>query len=327
MVAAVLWRWLSLSTGVCKLHPTNGRRSKIHKKSKSFLLITSKSRHGDPSSANTTHTARHGARNRPIGHHNLPVTLQRPSTPLKRATALLDTFFRPPQSLTPLTHSPLQPHVALGTTFVMTDPTPASPPPSSPSPNVAPVKTEPTHAPAPPPAPAPASPASSTSRKGKGGRRAANPHLSEEERRRERILKNRESAMKSLQKKKRYTEDLEHRALALASRNAELKEKIRLQLTRLQAMGIVAVPGVGVFGGPPSFQRPHITSFPADDWLPDFTPPANPPLPQQQPETFHFNPPVPVTAPGQPLLSQGEPFVLDGDARQSYDLQHMTCTQ
>lgn len=82
----------------------------------------------------------------------------------------------------------------------------------------------------------PASPASSASRKGKGGRRAANPHLTDEERRRERVLKNRESAMKSLQKKKRYTEDLEARARVLARRNAELKEKIRALLIRLNGV-------------------------------------------------------------------------------------------
>lgn len=98
----------------------------------------------------------------------------------------------------------------------------------------------------------PASPASSASRKGKGGRKAANPHLTDEERRRERVLKNRESAMKSLQKKKRYTEDLEHRAIALATRNADLKEKIRGLLNQLQGIGLYALPGIGVFGSLPT---------------------------------------------------------------------------
>lgn len=74
--------------------------------------------------------------------------------------------------------------------------------------------------------------------KSRGGRKAANPHLTEEQRRRERILKNRESAMKSLQKKKRYTQHLELRAVQLANRNAHLKHQIRAQLLRLQQMGL-----------------------------------------------------------------------------------------
>jgi Basic region leucine zipper len=82
----------------------------------------------------------------------------------------------------------------------------------------------------------PLSPASALA-KGKGGRKAANPHLSDDERRRERVLKNRESAMKSLQKKKLYTEDLEARASALHVRNAELKFKIRALLARLSHPG------------------------------------------------------------------------------------------
>lgn len=47
------------------------------------------------------------------------------------------------------------------------------------------------------------------------------------------MLKNRESAMKSLQKKKRYTQNLEHHAIALAKRNAELRDKIGVLLVRL----------------------------------------------------------------------------------------------
>ncbi|PXF40496.1 hypothetical protein BWQ96_09777 [Gracilariopsis chorda] len=62
--------------------------------------------------------------------------------------------------------------------------------------------------------------------------------------------------MKSLQKKKRYTEDLEHRAVALATRNQELRDRIRVLLGRLQQMGIVAVPGVGVFS-PSALQTPY----------------------------------------------------------------------
>lgn len=76
----------------------------------------------------------------------------------------------------------------------------------------------------------------STPRKSKGGRRAVNPNLTEEQRRQERVLKNRESAMKSLQKKKRYTQNLEHRAIALAARNNELRDKIRLLLDRLNSL-------------------------------------------------------------------------------------------
>lgn len=88
----------------------------------------------------------------------------------------------------------------------------------------------------------PESPCSSSARKGKGGRKAANPHLTDEERRRERVLKNRESAMKSLQKKKRYTEDLEHKAVVLSKRNAELKEKIRGLVARLNTQVPVPQP-------------------------------------------------------------------------------------
>lgn len=89
-------------------------------------------------------------------------------------------------------------------------------------------------------------------RRGKGGRKAANPHLSEEERKRERVLKNRESAMKSLQKKKRYTEDLEMRARLLAGRNQELKDKIRGLLARLNAPSATADDAaVGVERRPP----------------------------------------------------------------------------
>jgi Basic region leucine zipper len=67
----------------------------------------------------------------------------------------------------------------------------------------------------------------------KGGRKAANPLLSDDERRKERVLKNRESAMKSLLKKKRYTEDLEAKAAGLHKRNEELKLSIRRLLARL----------------------------------------------------------------------------------------------
>lgn len=79
----------------------------------------------------------------------------------------------------------------------------------------------------------PGAPPTPGTAKGKGGRKAANPHLSDDERKRERVLKNRESAMKSLQKKKRYTESLESRAAMLSARNADLKAKIRRLLDRI----------------------------------------------------------------------------------------------
>lgn len=88
----------------------------------------------------------------------------------------------------------------------------------------------------------PTSPA--TPRKSKGGRKAANPHLTEEQRRQERVLKNRESAMKSLQKKKRYTQNLEHKAVALAARNAELRNKIRVLLLRLNQLSNTPPPAL-----------------------------------------------------------------------------------
>lgn len=47
------------------------------------------------------------------------------------------------------------------------------------------------------------------SKRRRGGRRACNPELSAEERKRLRVLKNRESAMKSLLKKAQYSESLE----------------------------------------------------------------------------------------------------------------------
>lgn len=78
--------------------------------------------------------------------------------------------------------------------------------------------------------------------KSRGGRRAANPHMTEEQRRQERVLKNRESAMKSLQKKKKYTQHLENRAAALAARNAELRDKIRLLLLRLNELNAPPPP-------------------------------------------------------------------------------------
>lgn len=95
--------------------------------------------------------------------------------------------------------------------------------------------------------------------------------------------------MKSLLKKKRYTEDLEHRAIALSNRNAELKDKIRTLLARLQAMGIVTSPSVGPY--PPvipttsPFQRslplstPVSSCLPTDDCapvLPEFSASAHP---------------------------------------------------
>jgi hypothetical protein len=109
----------------------------------------------------------------------------------------------------------------------------------------------------------PLSPASALA-KGKGGRKAANPHLSDDERRRERVLKNRESAMKSLQKKKRYTEDLEERASALHVRNAELKFKIRALLARLShpsATGSTALASGIAFD--------YLATLP-EDLVPDF---------------------------------------------------------
>jgi hypothetical protein len=89
--------------------------------------------------------------------------------------------------------------------------------------------------PATPSTPARPAPATPSSSRGKGGRKAANPHLSDDERRRERVLKNRESAMKSLHKKKCYTEGLEARAAALSARNADLKARIRALLNEIPA--------------------------------------------------------------------------------------------
>lgn len=74
-------------------------------------------------------------------------------------------------------------------------------------------------------------------RRGKGGRRAANPHLTPEQRRMERVLKNRESAMKSLQKKKMYTMRLEESARRLQERNEELKNLIRETVGRIKELG------------------------------------------------------------------------------------------
>jgi hypothetical protein len=101
----------------------------------------------------------------------------------------------------------------------------------------------------------PVSPATALA-KGKGGRKAANPYLSDDERRRERVLKNRESAMKSLQKKKRYTEDLEARAAVLHARNDELKIKIRSLLARLSHPGMA--PDQGVRSAAPQNHYPHL---------------------------------------------------------------------
>lgn len=75
-------------------------------------------------------------------------------------------------------------------------------------------------------------------KKSKGGRKAANPAMSDEERRQERVLKNRVSAMKSLQKKKRYTDDLERRAKALTAQNHELKTRIYALLAKLAQNGV-----------------------------------------------------------------------------------------
>jgi len=70
-------------------------------------------------------------------------------------------------------------------------------------------------------------------KKSKGGRKAANPTMSDEERRQERVLKNRVSAMKSLQKKKRYTDDLEKRAKLLTAQNIDLKSRIYTLVAKL----------------------------------------------------------------------------------------------
>ena len=81
-------------------------------------------------------------------------------------------------------------------------------------------------------------------KKGKGGRKAANPAMSDEQRRQERVLKNRVSAMKSLQKKKRYTDDLEKRAKLLTAQNIDLKTRIYALVAKLAQSGV----NVG-FGG------------------------------------------------------------------------------
>ncbi|CAN8068984.1 unnamed protein product [Agarophyton chilense] len=175
----------------------------------------------------------------------------------------------------------------------MTVSKPPTPTPSPPSRNATP-RTPKAEAvlPSTPTTPGPLSPLSA-SKKLKGGRRVVNPNLTDEQRRRERVLKNRESAMKSLQKKKRYTEDLEHRAVALASRNRELRDKIRLLLARLQQMGIVAVPGVGVFSSP-AVQTPFSS-------MPPSSAPAEPPaasapiVPSDWSVDFHNPAPVSVT--------------------------------
>lgn len=74
----------------------------------------------------------------------------------------------------------------------------------------------------------------------RGGRRVSNPNMTAEERRRQRVLKNRESAMRSLQKKAEYSANLAveqksvtaaHEAkkshmFALVSTAAELREKL-----------------------------------------------------------------------------------------------------
>lgn len=62
--------------------------------------------------------------------------------------------------------------------------------------------------------------------------------MSDEERRQERVLKNRVSAMKSLQKKKRYTDDLEKRAKLLSAQNIDLKTRIYALLSKLSQAGV-----------------------------------------------------------------------------------------
>lgn len=93
-------------------------------------------------------------------------------------------------------------------------------------------------------------------KKGKGGRKAANPSMTDEERRQERILKNRVSAMKSLQKKKRYTDDLEQRAKALTSQNHDLKNKIYGLLGRLNQAGYSLAP--------PAYDPREVGYFPSN---------------------------------------------------------------
>ena len=85
----------------------------------------------------------------------------------------------------------------------------------------------------------------SITKKGKGGRKAANPSMSDEQRRQERVLKNRVSAMKSLQKKKRYTDDLEKRAKLLTAQNIDLKTRIYALVAKLAQSGV----NVGFGGG------------------------------------------------------------------------------
>lgn len=78
----------------------------------------------------------------------------------------------------------------------------------------------------------------------RGGRAPADPTLSPSQRQRERVLKNRQSAMKSLAKKKRYTEDLEARAAALGARNDHLKARIRQLLDSMDVGHLGAAGGV-----------------------------------------------------------------------------------
>lgn len=68
--------------------------------------------------------------------------------------------------------------------------------------------------------------------------------MSDEERRKERVLKNRVSAMKSLQKKKRYTDDLEKRANLLTAQNIDLKSRIYALVAKLAQAGVHVTPPI-----------------------------------------------------------------------------------
>lgn len=149
--------------------------------------------------------------------------------------------------------------------------------------------------------------------------------------------------MKSLQKKKRYTEDLEHRAIALSRRNAELKEKIRALLIKLNStpLPVPTHPQLPIAFPQPSSQplpqRPapiqqHINPPAIEDWpiLPDaflndiVQPPLTPHIPQTHDLGDSF---LLGIGAEQPAGQASEVFPEERISPASFDVPNMATTQ